>query len=264
MCAHYDPPTSSRLSSFFGVGDLPLDLKPSLWPGYHGPFLRKHEFADAGDEAAVQLFSAQRVAVEAERRAATNLAGGPSAPSAYGSETWAPTDSVAAVPFRELLTGSFGLIPHWSKDATIARRTYNARSETVQEKPSYRDAWKLSRHCIIPAEAIFEPDWRSGKAVATRITRADGMPMGIAGLWSAWKGPTGDVTHSYTMLTINADDHPFMRQYHKPEDEKRMVVILDETDYDAWLSVPVADSSAFLRQFPADNLIGQQPQQFLL
>lgn len=219
MCAHYDPPTSSRLSSFFGVGDLPLDLKPSLWPGYHGPFLRKHEFADVGDKA---------------------------------------------VPFRELLTGSFGLIPHWSKDATIARRTYNARSETVQEKPSYRDAWKFSRHCIIPAEAIFEPDWRSGKAVATRITRADGMPMGIAGLWSAWKGPTGDVTHSYTMLTINADDHPFMRQYHKPEDEKRMVVILDETDYDAWLSVPVADSSAFLRQFPADNLIGQQPQQFLL
>lgn len=219
MCAHYDPPTSSRLSSFFGVGDLPLDFKPSLWPGYHGPFLRKHEFADVGDEA---------------------------------------------VPFRELLTGSFGLIPHWSKDATIARRTYNARSETVQEKPSYRDAWKLSRHCIIPAEAIFEPDWRSGKAVATRITRADGMPMGIAGLWSAWKGPTGDVTHSYTMLTINADDHPFMRQYHKPEDEKRMVVILDEADYDAWLSVPVADSSAFLRQFPADNLIGQQPQQFLL
>jgi putative SOS response-associated peptidase YedK len=194
MCSHYDPQTDpSRLRTYFGVEDLPLGLKTSLWPGYHGPFVRKHEFADVGDEA---------------------------------------------VPFRELLVGSFGLIPHWSKDATIARRTYNARSETVHEKPSYRDAWRLARHCIIPAEAIYEPDWRSGKAVPTRITRADGKPMGIAGLWSVWKAPTGDVTHSFTMLTINADDHPFMRQYHKPEDEKRMVVILSERDYDTWLSAP--------------------------
>jgi putative SOS response-associated peptidase YedK len=66
------------------------------------------------------------------------------------------------------------------------------------------------------------------------------------------------------MLTINADDHPFMRQYHKPEDEKRMVVILDETDYDAWLAAPVTHSRDFLRQFPADNLVGEQPQQSLL
>lgn len=220
MCAHYDPQIdSARLRTFFGVEDLPLGLKTSLWPGYHGPFVRKHEFADVGDEA---------------------------------------------VPFRELLVGSFGLTPHWSKDATIARRTYNARSETVHEKPSYRDAWRLARHCIIPAEAIYEPDWRSGKAVPTRITRADGKPMGIAGLWSVWKAPTGDVTHSFTMLTINADDHPFMRQYHKPEDEKRMVVILSERDYDGWLSAPANQSRDFLRQFPADNLLGEQPQHSLL
>lgn len=220
MCSHYDPQTDpARLRTYFGVEDLPLGLKSSLWPGYHGPFVRKHEFAEVDDEA---------------------------------------------FPLRELLVGSFGLIPHWSKDATIARRTYNARSETVHEKPSYRDAWRLARHCIIPAEAIYEPDWRSGKSVATRITRADGKPMGIAGLWSAWKGPTGALTHSYTMLTINADDHKFMRQYHKPEDEKRMVVILDESDYDPWLAAPATQSSDFLRQFPADNLVGQQPQQSLL
>lgn len=220
MCSHYDPQTDpARLRTYFGVEDLPLGLKTSLWPGYHGPFVRKHEFTDVGDEA---------------------------------------------VPFRELLVGSFGLIPHWSKDATIARRTYNARSETVHEKPSYRDAWRLARHCIIPAEAIYEPDWRSGKAVPTRITRADGKPMGIAGLWSVWKAPTGDVTHSFTMLTINADDHRFMRQYHKPEDEKRMVVILSEHDYDAWLAAPATQSREFLRQFPAENLLGEQAQQSLV
>jgi len=220
MCSHYDPQTDpARLRSVFGVDEPELGLKPSLWPGYLGPFVRRHEFADVGDEA---------------------------------------------VPFRELLVGSFGLIPHWSKDTTIARRTYNARSETVHEKPSYRDAWRLARHCIIPAEAIFEPDWRSGKAIPTRITRADSNPMGIAGLWSAWKSPTGNVIHSYTMLTINADDHPFMQQFHKPDDEKRMVVILNEGDYDAWLKAPAAASRGFLRQFPADNLVAEQSQRALL
>ena len=129
-----------------------------------------------------------------------------------------------------MLVGSFGLIPHWAKDTTISRNTYNSRSETVHEKPSYRDAWRLARHCIIPAEAIYEPDWRSGRAVPTRISRADGKPMGIAGLWSVWKNPGGETTYSYTMLTINADQHPFMRQFHKPDDEKRSVVILQEQD----------------------------------
>jgi putative SOS response-associated peptidase YedK len=220
MCSHYDPQIDpQRLRAHFGVDDLPPGLKSSLWPGYHGPFVRRHEFAAVGD---------------------------------------------AAVPIRELLVGSFGLIPHWSKDATIARRTYNARSETVHEKPSYRDAWRQARHCIIPAEAIYEPDWRTGKAVPTRITRADGLPMGIAGLWSSWRSPTGGIVHSYTMLTINADDHPFMRQYHKPDDEKRMVVILDEDDYDAWLQASAKDSQGFLRQFPADGLLARQAQRDLI
>ena len=118
---------------------------------------------------------------------------------------------------REGLVGSFGLIPHWSKNDLIARRTYNARSETVHEKPSYRDAWRKAQHCIIPAEAIYEPDWRSGKSISTRIARADGQPMGIAGLWSEWRNSNGQRIHSFTMLTINADAHPVMRNFHKPD-----------------------------------------------
>ena len=164
---------------------------------------------------------------------------------------------------RELLVGSFGLIPHWAKDATIARNTYNARSETVHEKPSYRDALRQARHCIIPAEAIYEPDWRSGRAVPTRITRVDGMPMGIAGIWSSWRNPSGDVIFSYSMLTINAEQ-PFMRQFHKPDDEKRSVVILHERDYDNWLNAATSDSREFLNLYPAENLVAEQPQQTLL
>ena len=160
-----------------------------------------------------------------------------------------------AVPAREALPGVFGLIPAWAKDDKFARRTYNARSETAATLPSFRDAWRKGHKCIIPAEAIYEPDWRSGKARATRIVRSDGGAMGVAGLWSAWKGAAGDWILSFTMLTINADDHPLMRNLHKPKDEKRMVVILPEASYDDWLTAPVAKSMELLRQYPADRMV---------
>lgn len=56
------------------------------------------------------------------------------------------------------------------------------RSLTDAEFP-FGYARRRAQPCIIPADAIFEPDWRSGAAVATRFTRADGSPLGIAGLW---------------------------------------------------------------------------------
>jgi len=160
----------------------------------------------------------------------------------------------AAVPPREAVAGLFGLVPHWSKDTKIARHTFNARSETVAEKPSFREAWKRAQHCIVPADALFEPDWRSGKSVATRIVRADGEPLGLAGLWSSWRSPKGEIVHSYTMLTVNADDHPLMRMFHKPTDEKRMVVILPTNRYQDWLQAPAEHSMEFIRPFPVDAL----------
>lgn len=54
----------------------------------------------------------------------------------------------------EAMPGVFGLLPFWAKDRKLSRNTYNARTETVAEKPSFRDAWKHARHCIIPANAI--------------------------------------------------------------------------------------------------------------
>ena len=158
-----------------------------------------------------------------------------------------------AVPQREALSGVFGLIPHWAKDTKIGRQTYNARSETVAVKPSFRDAWKNAQHCIIPADAFFEPDWRSGKAVATRISMVDDAPMGIAGLWSSWRSPQG-LLHSFTMLTINADGHDLMCKFHKPADEKRMVVILPPDSYDHWLRATPQQSMEFMRPYPADRM----------
>ena len=158
-----------------------------------------------------------------------------------------------AVPALEALNGLFGLVPHWATDTTITKSTYNCRSETAAEKPSFRDAYKRNQRCIIPAEAIYEPDWRSGKAIATRIAHVSGDPLGIAGLWSSWKNPKNGWVHSFTMLTINADAHPLMNRFHKTTDEKRMVAILPSQHYQAWLDAknPVMD---FMVPFDAEQL----------
>lgn len=77
--------------------------------------------------------------------------------------------------------------------------------------------------------------------------------MGIAGLWESKKTVAG-MLYSFTMLTVNADDHPFMKEYHRPEKEKRMVVILLDEDYGAWLNATPEEAPAFIRQFPAEMM----------
>ena len=104
---------------------------------------------------------------------------------------------------RDVRMGLFGLLPHWAKDMAFGRRTYNARSETVTEKPSFRDAWRQGRRCVIPADA---------------------------------------------------DALPIFQRLHRPGEEKRMVVILDEADYDGWLEAPLSRVAEYLRPYPAELL----------
>jgi len=160
-----------------------------------------------------------------------------------------------AVPPREAVAGLFGVVPMWAGELKFGRKTYNARTETVAEKSSFRDAWRNAQHCVIPAESNYEPDHRSGSPIATRIQRKDGRPMGIAGLWTSNRKATGQEVFSFTMLTINATQHELFKQFHRVEDEKRMVVILHEDQYDAWLEAPAFVSMDFMRQFPAHLLI---------
>ncbi|WP_344762396.1 SOS response-associated peptidase, partial [Actimicrobium antarcticum] len=103
----------------------------------------------------------------------------------------------------------FGLVPHWA-DSTLARRTYNARSETVATKPSFRDTYRHGRFCVIPARMLYEPSYESGNAVRYAIAHADGAPLGIAGIWEQRPGPDGVPLLSFSMLTINADEHTLM------------------------------------------------------
>lgn len=149
----------------------------------------------------------------------------------------------------------FGLVPSWAKDAKLARNTYNARSETVSERPSYRAAWKQRRLCVIPAECIYEPCYATGKPVRWRIERADGRPFGIAGLWERTQ-KVGLPTWSMTMLTINANEHPMMSRFHAPGDEKRSVVVLEDDAWDEWLSAKAEpDLRDMLRLFNPELMV---------
>ena len=167
--------------------------------------------------------------------------------------TLLPSHSSKPVPAAEALIGLFGLVPHWATDTKITRSTYNCRSETAAVKPSFRDAYKRQQRCIIPADAFYEPDWRTGKAVSTRIEHVNGEPLGIAGLWSSWKDPKDGWCHSFSMLTLNADAHPLMNQFHKPTDEKRMVAILPPQRYHEWLEAKSA-INAYMVPFDAKQL----------
>ncbi len=148
----------------------------------------------------------------------------------------------------------FGLIPGWAKDDKISRHTYNARAETVSEKPSYRTAWRQRRFGIAILDHFFEPNYATGKAVRWKIELSSQEPMGIASLWDTWIDPaTGEVTTSFTMLTVNADDHPVMQQFHKAGDEKRTPVVLAKHQFQAWLSADTASAVGMMtaNQMPA-------------
>ena len=131
----------------------------------------------------------------------------------------------------------FGLIPTWAKDDDFGRKTYNARSETVSQKPSYRHAWSKRQYALALADAFYEPSYESGKAVRTKISQANQEPMAIASIWDTWTEPeTGELIVSFSMLTIEASKHPLMNRCHKPEDEKRTVVPLKPDLFERWLN----------------------------
>ncbi len=141
----------------------------------------------------------------------------------------------------------FGLIPGWAKDDRIARHTYNARSETAAEKPSFRHAWRQRQYGLVLVEDFFEPCYESGKAVRWRIRLASGGPFAIAAIWDRWVNPTSNERIvSFAMLTVNADQHPVMKRFHRDGDEKRTPVIIDPSRFAQWLSASPGEAAALM------------------
>lgn len=159
---------------------------------------------------------------------------------------------------RELVGGQWGLIPTFAKEPKLPYSTNNARSEEVSAKASYKQPWARGQRCIIPAEVFWEPCWETGKNVWWMFSRVDGSTFGLAGLWNAWVDKeSGEIQESYTMLTINADAHPLMSRMHKPDQnlppdqqDKRMVVVLEPQDWDAWMAGTVDQARRLIGAAP--------------
>lgn len=150
---------------------------------------------------------------------------------------------------------TFGIVPRWHiPDGVKVFDTMNARVETVGEKRSFSGAWKKLQLCLIPCAGIYEPNYESGKAVRWRIGLSDGEPFAVAGLWREWNEPEGPAL-SFTMLTLNADEHTLMNRFHKPGSEKRSVVIVRPDDYGDWLTAKSPDEArSFLNLYPASSM----------
>ena len=144
----------------------------------------------------------------------------------------APTDEALVVVQRDERRGltayRWGLIPHWSSDARIASRTFNARAESIATMPAFRDSFRRKR-CLVPVDGFYEWRRRDGVRQPYRIFRADGRPLVLAGLWDGWKNPeTGEVRRTFTIVTTTPND--VVAELHN-----RMPVIVPDELWGRWL-----------------------------
>jgi len=132
-----------------------------------------------------------------------------------------------AKPERRFSLARWGLIPYWAMDQSIGYKLINARSETVTDKPAFREAFE-SRRCLIPADGFY--DWkRVGTAKQPfHFGLQDDSLFAFAGLWDRWKDASGQAVESCSILTTSPS--ALLADVHD-----RMPVILNPDHYDLWL-----------------------------
>ena len=166
-----------------------------------------------------------------------------------------PTQDVASVPnTREKQVEFFhwGLIPSWAKDPKIGNRMINARSETLAEKPSFRNAYKR-RRCLVLADGYYEwqqiPGNRVKQPVYIRLKSQ--KPFAVAGLWEVWQSKdTDEPLKSCTIITC--PPNALLEEIHH-----RMPVILPADAYAQWLSPdeqPVDALQPLLIPYPGEEM----------
>lgn len=146
----------------------------------------------------------------------------------------APGDDVATVtttregePRGELLR--WGFVPFWADDPKVGFMMINARSETVAEKPAFRDAF-ASKRCLVIADGFYEWQRREGlPKLPWWISRGDGRPFAFAGLWSSWRGPGDEPLRTCTILTTRAN--PVVADIH----DRMPVMLAEPAAESAWL-----------------------------
>ena len=141
----------------------------------------------------------------------------------------------------------WGLAPFWAKDSKIGNRLVNARSETLTEKPAFRNAFK-SRRLLIPANGFYEWDKSARPKIPFLIGMKDESLFAMAGIWEEWKGPENEVVRSCSVITTCGNE--LVQKVHD-----RMPVIVMPENYVDWLAkgpLPESMASRIFLPFPAD------------
>ncbi len=145
----------------------------------------------------------------------------------------APSQPVAVIPNtgdNTLSMYKWGLIPSWSKDPSIGDRMINARSETLAEKPSFRNAYRR-RRCLILADGFYE--WKQNLGMKSKqpifIRLKTKRPFAFAGLWEIWNSTEGSEIRTCTIITTQPNS--LLEPIHN-----RMPVILPPDAYSQWLA----------------------------
>ncbi|SEM05574.1 Putative SOS response-associated peptidase YedK [Syntrophus gentianae] len=163
-----------------------------------------------------------------------------------------PGQQVTAVVHEgknRLVNFRWGLIPSWAKDPSIGSRMFNARAETVAEKPSFRNAF-MKRRCLIVADGFYE--WQKLEKVKKpfHFSLKSGRPFGFAGLYESWLSPDNKRIDSCTILTT--DSNELIAPIHD-----RMPVILPRDSASLWIDPEHQGKEkllSLLKPFPAEGM----------
>jgi len=153
----------------------------------------------------------------------------------------APGQEIAVVVNEKknrLIQCKWGLIPSWAKNSSIGNKMINARSETIAEKPSFKDAF-LKTHCLIVADGFYEWKRDGNLKIPVYIHLKDGKPFGLAGLFTSWISPDGDQIRTCIIITTGANE--LLKHVHH-----RMPVIIPKKDRDRWLDCTASNKTELL------------------
>jgi putative SOS response-associated peptidase YedK len=158
------------------------------------------------------------------------------------------TNPVIVVHERaEAVMMQWGLVPHWARDIKAAQRPINARAESIEEKPMFRDLLRTKR-CIVPVSGFFEWKQEVGRKIPFYFHVRNDPVFAFAGLYDIWSNPAGTTLLTYTIITTAANS--LMAPIHD-----RMPVILRQDDEMRWLSrdvLPTDEVHQILAPYPPE------------
>ena len=177
-----------------------------------------------------------------------------------------PTQDIYIVKNQEITIASWGLIAPWSKNSNDALRSQsqaiNARSESVHEKPTFRNAFR-QRRCLVPATGYYEWATELGRYKTKQpvfISRDDEKLLAFAGIFDRWISPEGEIRDSVAIITRDAAGD--LARVHN-----RMPLFLPRERWGAWMDsdvtdveeirtlMQVPDPDAHLRYWPVSTLV---------